>query len=140
MVKEETRPAGQCGCFLGCDNNIGRGTGKEGTGMSQILPPNTQNPAPFLFQSLGFSPRCSPRSQGPSVHTFKPCIPSLNPGGWLLAPRCVSNVAIRAGPCLLPTLKFWQIWGGVGAGLWENRGLLVFSERKLEHQLDLEMG
>ena len=33
-AKEETRPAGQRGCFVGCDSNIGRGTGEEGTGMS----------------------------------------------------------------------------------------------------------
>lgn len=73
------------------------------------------------------------------MHPFKSPIPSLNPGGWLPAPRCVCNVAIKAGPGLLPTLKFWQIWGGVGEGLWENRGLLVFSEWELD-QADLELG
>lgn len=126
--------------FLGVIATLGEAQERKGQDVPNSA---SQYPTPqHLFSSkiLGFSPTCSPRSQGPGVHPFKSHIPFLNPRVWLLAPRCVCNVAIRAGPCLLPTLKFWQIWGGVGAGLWENRGLLVVSEEGLEDQLGLEMG
>lgn len=137
VAKEETRPAGQCGFFLGCDDNVGGGR-KKGWGrvpeLYFLLPP-TLSPfprpqLPFSSGILGFLPTCSLRPLEGSMS-----IPSKSPANTQKAgssPMCVCDVAIRAGLHLLPTLKFWQIRGGVGAGLCENRGLLVFPQRKQE--------
>lgn len=144
MAKEETRFAGQCGCFIKY-NNTGRGRkGWDRNTLSSAFQyptyPHTSVPhtlAPFLSKAC---PLCI--HQGPEAPACIPSNPPFPPWTQVLAPtpRCVCNVVIRAGPRLLPTLKFWQIWGGVGADLWENRGLLVCSERKLRGQPDLEMG
>lgn len=113
--------------------------GKDGAGCPAVCLPVPHTPAPCLSKESGRFTEAFTRPQGPSVHAFKPPIPR-NPEGRLPAPRCVCNVAIRVGPHLLPTLKFWQIWGGVGAGLRKNRGSLGFSEREWGDQADLEMG
>lgn len=52
VAKEETRPAGQPGYFVGCDSNTGRGN-NTGRGCLEFCLLKAHTPAPFLSKDSG---------------------------------------------------------------------------------------